>query len=147
MPEMPDGCDFVLCVSWIKSGVVYRRKLWENLEEVLYYPLYTNEVIESSFYLEAWNVRDEAQISLLENLELILSIHDKFAFVGELASHTYNACDDMLLNFEGFNGMTDVFTPEICPPRDGVGGIGKLFYSDNEGNIYVNFDDTEGYTP
>lgn len=38
--------DFVLCIRWIdEDDVVHRYKLWENVDEILAYPLYTGERI------------------------------------------------------------------------------------------------------
>lgn len=45
MPVTP-RTDFVLCIRWLdEDNVVHRYKLWENVDEVLAYPLYTGEVV------------------------------------------------------------------------------------------------------
>lgn len=49
--------DFVLCIRWIDSeGEVQRYKLWENVDEILAYPLYTGEVIPAGIArFEFWS--------------------------------------------------------------------------------------------
>lgn len=145
LPEKPDSCDFCLAVSWVVDGVVYRRKLWTDVEEICYWPQYTNEIISPVFYLEIWTT-PLSTVTLLENLQIILSIHDIFAFAGELASHTYSGCTDKLLDFTSFDGTSDTFITEACP--SGAGSqIGQVFYTDEDGNVYVDVDGVSGYTP
>lgn len=50
--------NYCLCVRWLDptSGLVVRRKLWENVFEDFDFPLYQGEVINTSFALEAWTV-------------------------------------------------------------------------------------------
>lgn len=56
--------DFLLCISWIRSGVLYRFKLWENVGEVFECPLYDGRVIESSFTLEVWTLSGSTTCTL-----------------------------------------------------------------------------------
>lgn len=45
MPITP-RLDFVLCIQWVdEDDTVHRYKLWQNVDEILAYPLYTGEVI------------------------------------------------------------------------------------------------------
>jgi len=49
--------DFVLCIRWIDDDdVVHRYKLWENVDEILAYPLYTGERIPAGIArFEFWS--------------------------------------------------------------------------------------------
>jgi hypothetical protein len=53
--EQPQLYRFCLCVRWVQDGVVHRYKLWEDVGEVLEFPLYNNEVIPPYFTLELWD--------------------------------------------------------------------------------------------
>lgn len=50
--------DYVACVSWITDGTtVHRYKLWQDVGEILYAPLYTGQYIGEDFLIEIWNVQ------------------------------------------------------------------------------------------
>lgn len=63
----PAGVNFVPVVSWLKDEVYYRYKLWEDVGEILWLPLYNKEKItaEDFFSIEIWNTdtRDEYALS------------------------------------------------------------------------------------
>lgn len=46
---------FVLCVRWRVGNIVYRYKLWEDVGEILFVPLYNSEIILHCFILEVWS--------------------------------------------------------------------------------------------
>lgn len=74
IPTAPVGVNFCPCVFWrISEGVGARYKLWENVGEILYAPLYTSEQIPPSFILEIWNCKDETDATLAASLQIILS--------------------------------------------------------------------------
>lgn len=54
------GEGFVLAIRWRDDGVDYRMKLWEDVDEVLYYPLYDGERIGLGAVLEIWSVNSDA---------------------------------------------------------------------------------------
>lgn len=65
---------YVAVVSWKPtSETIVRYKLWEDVDEILYAPLYTGQAIPSTFFIEIWNVYsartefggDELMISLM----------------------------------------------------------------------------------
>lgn len=56
---------FCLVVRWVKAGVTYRYKLWENVGEKLDVPLYDDTIqIPKNFVLECWSTEQSAAIVL-----------------------------------------------------------------------------------
>lgn len=54
----PDGSNFCPVVSWRVGQAFVRYKLWEDVGEILWLPLYSGQkVTASSFHVEIWNVR------------------------------------------------------------------------------------------
>lgn len=53
---------FCLCIRCERDGVIYRYKLWEDVGERLFVPLYDGELIERSFVLELWTVQSSNTI-------------------------------------------------------------------------------------
>jgi hypothetical protein len=54
----PAGTNFCAVVAWMEEGEEFfnRYKLWENVGEILWLPLYNREKINASeFYIEIWN--------------------------------------------------------------------------------------------
>lgn len=70
----PTNPTFCLCVSWIDGDEVTRYKLWDDVDEVLDYPLYTGQTIPATFRLECWTVSSLTEMSLLVDYELQLTI-------------------------------------------------------------------------
>lgn len=95
MPVTP-RLDFVLCIRWIdEDGTVRRYKLWENVDEILAYPLYTGEVIPAgTARFEFWSTLigatgftiDEAIVLNLSELEMPTDFADTTAAGTEIAS-------------------------------------------------------------
>jgi hypothetical protein len=56
----PDNPRFVACIAWKPtSETIVRYKLWEDVNEILWYPLYNGERINADFSIEIWNVKPE----------------------------------------------------------------------------------------
>lgn len=63
--EAPDDANFCPVVSWLKDGVFYRYKLWENVGEILWLPLYEKQKItQTYFFIEIWNTDSRTQLAL-----------------------------------------------------------------------------------
>src|SRR5437660_5135998 len=54
--KLPARPNDTFCLALTFGIGPYRYKLWQNVGEILYVPLYTSEIIDSSFNLEVWNV-------------------------------------------------------------------------------------------
>ena len=63
----PDGFNACVAVRWTSGGGdVLRYKLWEDVGEVLAYPLYAGEVLPpTGVYLEFWCVNDGSSTMIL----------------------------------------------------------------------------------
>lgn len=56
LPVKPIGSDFVLAIRW-KDGLYEKRfKLWEDVGETLFYPLYDGETVGVDAALEIWTI-------------------------------------------------------------------------------------------
>jgi hypothetical protein len=56
----PANANFVACIAWKPtSNTIVRYKLWEDVGEILYVPLYNGEKIGTNFSIEIWNVKPE----------------------------------------------------------------------------------------
>lgn len=57
----PDGANFCPVVSWLKNQVFHRYKLWKDVGEILWLPLYAKQKIDSDkFYIEIWNTNTQS---------------------------------------------------------------------------------------
>ncbi len=66
----PTGSNFCPVVAWKVGETFVRYKLWEDVGEILWLPLYNKEKITASeFYIEIWNVNPSAEATGLETLE------------------------------------------------------------------------------
>lgn len=55
----PIGVQYVPIVSWkISEGVKQRYKLWKDVGEIVYAPLYSGESIPAGFAIEIWNTNN-----------------------------------------------------------------------------------------
>jgi hypothetical protein len=53
--NIPENPNYVLAVSWYKDDITYRFKLWKDVGEIFYAPMYNGETITSDiFALEIW---------------------------------------------------------------------------------------------
>lgn len=54
----PANPNFVACISWKPtSSTIVRYKLWQDVGEILYVPLYNGERIGNEFFIEIWNIK------------------------------------------------------------------------------------------
>lgn len=69
IPVVKPTVTFVPCIKWVESGTIVRRyKLWEDVGELLGYPLYTGELIPAAdVILEFWSIEDELTVALTED--------------------------------------------------------------------------------
>jgi hypothetical protein len=56
LPIRSFGAGFILAIRWRDEGIDYRLKLWEDVGEVLFYPLYNGEIIGLNAVVEIWNI-------------------------------------------------------------------------------------------
>lgn len=68
------GSNFVPAVRYSEDDYVIRYKFWEDVEEVLYYPVYNGEKLGPSAVLEIWSVNTEEAPTLAENQVLETSV-------------------------------------------------------------------------
>lgn len=66
----PIGSLFELCISW---GVGIRYKLWPDIGELLYVPVYSGQTLPKSFRLEIWSINSAFSASLPSDLIISLS--------------------------------------------------------------------------
>lgn len=97
LPE-PSG-NFCPVVSWKANNTVIRYKLWSNVDEILYVPLYSGQVINKNFYLEIWTTPNVT----IENTVNIFNI-SRFTIPSSLCDNSSIEeginipCNDMILN-------------------------------------------------
>ena len=66
--EQPSGANFCPVLSWLVDEVFYRYKIWENVGEILWLPLYAGQKITGdSFHIEIWNVNPSSGILTAED--------------------------------------------------------------------------------
>ena len=67
--------NFVLTVKWLDGNVVKRYKLWQNVGELLAYPLYAGEIIPGvGAELEYWTTANSTSTTVVPPLSLICAI-------------------------------------------------------------------------
>jgi hypothetical protein len=58
----PNNPNFVACIAWKPtSETIVRYKLWEDVGEILYVPLYDGQKINGAFSIEIWNTKPDAE--------------------------------------------------------------------------------------
>lgn len=56
----PSDPNFVAMVAWKPTAnTIVRYKLWNNVGEILYYPLYSGQTIGAEFSIEIWNTKPD----------------------------------------------------------------------------------------
>lgn len=67
VPVIPPSDTFVAAIRWTEGeGIVRRFKLWQNIGELLSYPLYSGELIPAAnAVLEIWSVEGENTAEIL----------------------------------------------------------------------------------
>lgn len=102
----PAGVNFCLAVRWLVGATVYRRKLWNNVGEVLDYPLYAGEAITYPLTLEVWTTYGHPTVSISSALQIqtgrIAVRETCVKSCEELAQNDEAAVDDYL--FTGYFG-------------------------------------------
>lgn len=75
VPVTKPSTSFVACIKWTEAGSVVRRyKLWENVGELLSYPLYNGELIPAAdVILEVWCVNGSLTASITSNWQPIIA--------------------------------------------------------------------------
>lgn len=102
----PTGANFCPCISWKPtSTTIVRYKLWEDVGEILWVPLYTGQTIGADFAIEIWNTPDAtitlpaAQILYLSKLVIPDSYCDDDAVQVGL---DYRTCTDLIFDLEDY---------------------------------------------
>lgn len=70
----PTGVNYCLAIRWEDGEEVVRYKLWEDVDERLYAPLYNGEKIPENFVLEVWSVESSILTIQLTELQLLTSL-------------------------------------------------------------------------
>jgi hypothetical protein len=77
----PSDPNFVACIAWKPtSNTIVRYKLWQNVGEILYVPLYNGEKIPAIFSIEIWNVKPEnitEGVLITEDGKILITEDDK----------------------------------------------------------------------
>ena len=61
LAEAPSNPNYVACVSWKPTTeTIVRYKLWQDVGEILYVPLYSGQTIKKNFAIEIWNIKPAA---------------------------------------------------------------------------------------
>lgn len=74
LPVTRFGANFVFAVRWVEDGVTYRFKFWEDVGEVLHFPVYSGERIGENAVFEAWSVNSTGAATLVSAKTLQTSI-------------------------------------------------------------------------
>ena len=96
----PSG-NFCPCIAWKSGNSIVRYKLWENIGELLYVPLYNGKIINKNFYIEIWTtnstpiVNDVKNIIYISQFTIPINLCDDTAIEDGLNP---NLCNDMIFN-------------------------------------------------
>ncbi len=74
LPVKPVGVNFILCIKWRVGTTVYRYKLWDHNDGLLYVPLYSGQRIGKNCVLECWTISSSTTISLTTPLTIYTSL-------------------------------------------------------------------------
>ncbi len=74
VPVKPGGLNFILCVKWRVGTTVYRYKLWDHNDGLLYVPLYTGQRVGKNFVLEVWTISSSETVSLSSPVNFYTSL-------------------------------------------------------------------------
>jgi hypothetical protein len=139
LPAKPSSANFVPVLSWkISEGVAMRYKLWNDVGEYLYVPLYRYQRIPQTFKLEIWNTKDKTLATLAESIQLLtslLSLPTKYC--GDEASQAMYTMSDCI------SGIIPL------PPEESIDpGLGDYWIRpDCEDAVFVNVADPEPVEP
>jgi len=86
LPTKPTNVNFCLVIRYRIGDNTYRYKLWSGVGETLNEPLYNGQIIKKNFVLEIWNTQQYSTVSLVNAINVKLSIR-KIPF-------TYASLDD-----------------------------------------------------
>lgn len=114
LPTKPGGANFVPCIKWRIGTTVYRYKLWDDEDCVLYAPLYDGEKIGANFQIELWTISSSTTVSLTTAINITTSIRQQPSEVqtltaaaladGVASSDIYaDQFDDSLPSLSGIN--------------------------------------------
>lgn len=98
--------NFCPCVSWKPtSETIVRYKLWENVGEILYVPLYTGQQIGANFNIEIWSTNNSPIVGTGDKLYLsFFQIPTTLCEEGEVDFGAgVVTCDDITFNLTGWN--------------------------------------------
>jgi hypothetical protein len=102
--------NYCVCVRWSdEDGVVHRYKLNSDVGEILYVPLYNNELIPTEYILEIWNTPEETLTGTLGYIS-----YSRFTLPAD-------ACEyDDGITVMSFNDCNDItFDLSIWQPNEG----------------------------
>ncbi len=74
LPIEQFGENFVLAIRWAEGTIIRRFKLWGDIGEVLYFPVYAGERIGYNAVFELWSIDSEAAPELDEESTLDTSV-------------------------------------------------------------------------
>lgn len=105
-----DG-NYILCVSWRLDGVVYRYKLWNNEDGILYVPMYDGRTIYKNFYLEIWTT--DSELIAGGGTDIVISqfkIPTCLCDSGNVdLSPSFSTCSDMIFDLSRYKPNTDFY--------------------------------------
>lgn len=102
--EAPAGANFCPCIAWKPtSDTIVRYKLWEDVGEILYVPLYNGETINSDFSVEIWNTPDTTGGGPYRLSLSTLVIPSDFCDTSDIELvTTYTICTDVTFDFTDY---------------------------------------------
>lgn len=103
------GENFVAAVRWQSEGVYYRFVFWEDIDAVLYFPIYNGEVIAAGAVIEIWSVNTTEAPTLASAKVLESSV---LVFPSECGSCCVQPSSQVLLVQTG----PIVLPPGVCNP-------------------------------
>ena len=116
--KLPARPNDTFCLALTFGATPNRYKLWQNIGEILYVPLYSSEIIDSSFNLEVWNTFNNANAINSSSLIIDISILsipdicnfncDEFLGLDKALSRTLT-CDNTFL-LTGWNPSLQQFS-------------------------------------
>lgn len=123
----PPDCNYCPCIAWKPtSDTIVRYKLWKDVGEILYVPVYSGQRFNIPFSIEIWNT-NHATISGSEQFFYTSQTYIPTNRCLEL-DHNLGApqdCTDVTLNLVGFNPLLGDYYLVVgnCGEADLIHGI------------------------
>jgi len=74
LPITAFGSDFIAAIRWIEDDIIRRFKLWDDIDAILFFPLYNGERIGLNARLEIWSINSVEDPTLDDDYTLLSSV-------------------------------------------------------------------------